>query len=290
MNKSSLRLARAQLHGGVVLLVDRGDDEWRVVADGLDASAFERLIGREDLYESLEQCWSKAPSAQIEAAKILLPLTRTPKIFCIGFNFPAEGRQKGPFPTVFLRTRDSFVAHGTPIVRPRVSDSLDWEGEMAIVVGRSGRAISRDDSWRHIAGFTCLADNTVREYSKHGTQATAGKNFESTGAVGPWIRIVADEQDARDSLNGMSVKTRIDGLEVQSGEISELLFGVDELISYVSSFSRLNPGDVIASGTPGGIGLRMDPVRFLQPGEVIEVEVSGIGVLQNRVVEEGHNV
>ncbi|MDL5158257.1 fumarylacetoacetate hydrolase family protein [Actinomycetospora termitidis] len=211
-----------------------------------------------------------------------------PKIVCVGFNYPAHAAEssRGPadvptHPTLFTRFADSFVGAGTPVVRPTGDDSLDWEGEAALVIGRPGRRIAADDAWAYVAGVTCMAENSVRDWQLHSTQATAGKNWHHSGAVGPWVT-TADEL----GRGALRVTTRLNGEVVQDDTTDRLTFPFAELVAYVSAVTPLRPGDLVATGTPSGIGLRCEPPRFLRPGDVVEVEVSGVGVLRHGVVDE----
>ncbi|MCE0765544.1 fumarylacetoacetate hydrolase family protein [Pseudonocardia kujensis] len=213
------------------------------------------------------------------------PIGEHAKVICVGMNYAAHavesGREVLEQPTLFARFPDSFVGAGTPVVRPAVADSLDWEGEAAIVIGRGGRHLTEDEAWEHVAGVTAMAENSVRTWQLHSTQATAGKNFAGSGAIGPWLTTL-DEI----GRGPWTVTTRLNGEQVQHDSTDHLVFAVPRLLAYVSAFTPLRPGDVIATGTPRGIGLRRDPPRFLRPGDEVEVEVSGVGVLRNGVVDE----
>ncbi|RTL69035.1 MAG: FAA hydrolase family protein [Pseudonocardiaceae bacterium] len=213
------------------------------------------------------------------------PIGEHAKVVCVGMNYAAHAAESGrdvpDHPTLFVRFPDSFVGAATPVVRPAVDDSLDWEGEAAVVIGRGGRHIPEADAWAHVAGVTAMAENSVRTWQLHSAQATAGKNFAGSGAIGPWVTTL-DEA----GRGPWTVTTRLNGTRVQHDTTDHLVFDVPRLIAYVSTVTPLRPGDVIATGTPKGIGLRIDPPRFLAPGDEIEVEVSGVGVLANGVVDE----
>lgn len=213
------------------------------------------------------------------------PIGAHAKIVCVGFNYAAHaeesGRELPTRPTLFTRFPDTVVGAGVPVVRPAGEDTLDWEGEVALVIGRPARRIAVADAWAHVAGVTCMAENSVRAWQQHSPQATAGKNWAGSGAIGPWLT-TADEIGPA----ALRVRTRLNGVTVQDDRTDKLVFSFPELVSYVSTFTPLRPGDVIATGTPKGIGLRMDPPRFLRPGDELEVEVSGVGVLRNGVVDE----
>lgn len=215
----------------------------------------------------------------------LPPVTGGAKVFCVGFNFAAHAkeseREVPTHPTLFLRFPDSFVGAGTDVARPPESPQLDWEGEVALVIGRGGRRIPVGSALEHVAGYTCMAENSVRDWQFHSPQATAGKNWAGSGALGPWV-VTRDE-----SGDGpFDLTTRLNGDVVQSDTTANLVFSAAEVIAYVSTFTPLRPGDVIATGTPSGVGARMDPPRWLVPGDEVTVEVAGVGVLTNRVADE----
>lgn len=218
-----------------------------------------------------------------------LPVTRPARILCIGVNYAErneeyrDGTQAPGYPSVFPRFASSFVGHGQPILRPPESPQLDYEGEIAIVIGRGGRRIAERDALGHIAGLTCLNEGTLRDWVRHGKfNVTQGKNWDASGAIGPWIA-TADEFDGYDAL---TVTTRVNGEVRQHDSTSRLMFPFAYLIHYVSTWTTLEPGDIVSTGTPTGAGARFDPPRFLVPGDVVEVEVPGIGTLRNVVADE----
>lgn len=208
------------------------------------------------------------------------------KILCVGVNYLAHiremGREPPDYPTLFVRFPDSLVGHGQPIVRPRVSHQYDYEGELAVVIGRRARYLKATEALRYVAGYTCFLDGSVRDYQRHTTQFIPGKNFPATGSLGPWL-VTADEipDPAR-----LTLKTRVNGEVLQSAPISDLCIDVPQIMAYCSEFCQLNPGDIIATGTPSGVGFARTPPRWLQPGDVVEVEISGIGILKNTVADE----
>jgi 2-keto-4-pentenoate hydratase/2-oxohepta-3-ene-1,7-dioic acid hydratase in catechol pathway len=217
------------------------------------------------------------------------PLGDHPKILCVGLNYAAHGSESGrdtpSAPSLFVRFPDSLLGAGTPVVRPAGEDSLDWEGEVGLVIGKPGRRIAVEDGWSYIAGFTCVAENSVRDWQQHSTQATAGKNWAGSGAVGPWLT-TADEI----GTGPLRVSTRLNGETVQDDTTDRLTFSFGQLVAYISTFTPLRPGDLIATGTPSGVGVRRDPPRFLRPGDELEVEVSGVGVLRHGVIDEADEV
>jgi 2-keto-4-pentenoate hydratase/2-oxohepta-3-ene-1,7-dioic acid hydratase in catechol pathway len=219
--------------------------------------------------------------------KVLSPAGRT-RYFCIGVNYPErneeyrDGTERPRYPSVFMRTHTSFVAPGEPIVRPRESEQLDYEGEIVVVMGRGGRRIAQEDALAHVFGYSCGNEGSVRDWLRHAKfNVTQGKNFDRSGCLGPWI-VTADEVGTAP----MRVTTRVNGELRQDDTSDRMLFSIPYLIGYLSSFCTLEPGDVIFSGTPSGAGARFDPPRYLRPGDVVEVEVSRVGTLTNAVVDD----
>lgn len=219
-------------------------------------------------------------------ATLLAPLQPGARVFCVGLNYALHleesGRALPPHPSLFLRTHQSLSAPGAPIVRPRVSAQFDYEAELAVVIGKHGRYIRQEHALEHIVGYTCLAENSVRDYQKHSTQATAGKNFDSSGAIGPWI-VTSDEIPDPGALR---VIGRLNGETMQDGSVADLIFPISHLVAYISQFTALLPGDVIATGTPAGVGAARMPQRFMRAADQFEVEIAGIGTLHNHVVDE----
>ena len=208
------------------------------------------------------------------------------RIICVGINYLEHihemGREQPDYPTLFTRFPDSLVGHGEALVRPRLSTEYDYEGELAIVIGKSARYVQAAEALDHVAGYTCFFDGSVRDWQRHTTQFIPGKNFPATGGCGPWL-VTTDEipDPAR-----LELKTRVNGEVLQAAPISDLCFDVRRIIEYCSSFCRLNPGDIIATGTPSGVGFARQPPRWLSPGDLVEVDISGIGILRHRVVSE----
>ena len=217
----------------------------------------------------------------IEAIEFLPVIGNPGKIFCIGLNYEEHRvetqRDKTAFPTVFLRLAESLTAHGKPLVCPRESTDFDYEGEIAIVIGNSGRRIVEADAWQHIAGYSCFNEGSVRDWQKHTSQFTPGKNFVETGAFGPWM-VTADEIPPGSVLD---LTTRLNGKVMQHATTEQLIFSLPSLVAYCSTFVPLAVGDV--TGTPGGVGARRTPPIFMKPGDVVEVEVDRIGTLRNTI-------
>ena len=216
-----------------------------------------------------------------------LPVIPNPdKILCIGLNYETHrketGRSEVENPTVFGRFANSQTGHLANIVRPRVSKDLDFEGELAVIIGKPGRYISRAAAFEHIAGYACYNEGSVRDYQRHTHQFTPGKNFPQTGAFGPWM-VTPDEAG---DLAPLRLQTRLNGQVVQDATISQMIFDIPRQIEYCSSFTRLEPGDVIVTGTPGGVGSRRTPPLWMKPGDVVEVEIDRIGLLRNGIADE----
>jgi 2-keto-4-pentenoate hydratase/2-oxohepta-3-ene-1,7-dioic acid hydratase in catechol pathway len=207
------------------------------------------------------------------------------KILCVGVNYGPHieemGREVPDYPVVFTRFPSSLVGNGEDLVRPQVSEQYDFEGELAVVIGRSARYVQRADALDYVAGYCCFMDGSVRDWQRHTTQFTPGKNFEQSGAIGPMVA-AADIPDPSE----LELTTRLNGDVMQQGRVAELVFDIPTLIAYCSTFTALQPGDVIATGTPGGVGAARTPPVWLKSGDVVEVEISQIGVLRNPVRDE----
>ncbi|WP_395703045.1 fumarylacetoacetate hydrolase family protein [Aquabacterium sp.] len=237
--------------------------------------------------------WAQGLQAERPLAGLhFLPVIPRPeKIVCAVRNYMdhhqevlAAGmhRELSEEPPIFLRVWRSQVGHLQPVVKPRVSDTLDWEGELAVIIGRPGRDIPAERAWEHVAGYSIYNDVSVREWQFHAKQIASGKNFEGTGPFGPWM-VTADEIEPGRPLR---LQTRLNGEVLQDSHTGHMIFPVPRLIAYASTIFTLMPGDVIATGTPAGVGWSRKPQRFMKPGDVVEVEIEGIGVLRNPVVAQ----
>lgn len=225
------------------------------------------------------------PDYDLAALRLLPPIPAPGKIICVGRNFRAhvaEANMKLPeFPNLFVRFDDTLVGHGDALIRPKMSTDFDYEGEMAIVIGTPGRHISKSAALRYVAGYSCFNDATLRDYQfKH--SLTAGKNFVATAGFGPWLVTSSDIADHTQLM----LSTRLNGCEVQHTRMDDLIVDIPSLIAYISTFTPLRPGDVIATGTPEGVGFARTPPLWMKPGDIIEVEISEIGILQNAVTAE----
>jgi 2-keto-4-pentenoate hydratase/2-oxohepta-3-ene-1,7-dioic acid hydratase in catechol pathway len=231
----------------------------------------------------------RSPDVALDAVTWQPPIPAPEKIICIGVNYPdrnaeyKDGKDAPPYPSMFMRTPRSFVGHGTPLVRPKASQQLDYEGEVVIVIGKPGRHIAERDALGHIAAITLCNEGTIRDWVRHAKfNVTQGKNFDSTGSLGPWLVPYTDEAQ----IDDIALTTRVNGETRQSDRTKRMIFSFRYIINYISTFTTLVPGDVIITGTPTGAGARFDPPRFLKPGDVIEVEADGLGILRNGVVDE----
>ena len=227
-----------------------------------------------------------APKIALDQIAYQPVLPNPEKILCIGLNYADHvketGRNDSEFPTVFARFANSQIGHQQPLICPKNSTAFDYEGELAIIIGRAGRHISKADSWSHIAGYACYNEGSVRDFQRHTHQFHPGKNFPGTGAFGP-VMVTPDEVGPLDKLR---LQTRVNGLVVQDALIEQMIFDIPRQIEYCSSFTRLEPGDVIVSGTPGGVGSRRNPPLWLKAGDVTEIEIDRVGLLRNTVIDE----
>lgn len=222
----------------------------------------------------------------------LLPPIRQPeKIICIGVNYAnrnaeyKDNTSEANYPSVFMRTPDSLTGHNRPLIRPPESHQLDYEGEIVIVIGKDGRRIRQEDAYQHIAGLTIMNEGTLRDWVRHAKfNVTQGKNFVHSGSIGPWL--VTADQFNEQFYENMTVTTRVNGEVRQHDTTANMMFPFAYIIHYLSKFYLLKPGDIIATGTPNGAGARFDPPRYLVPGDIVEVEVQGIGTLRNGIEDE----
>jgi 2-keto-4-pentenoate hydratase/2-oxohepta-3-ene-1,7-dioic acid hydratase in catechol pathway len=226
-------------------------------------------------------------SARVPVAEAVFnPLLPNPgRIICVGINFKAHmkemGRDEPEYPWLFVRWGASQVGHKQPLIHPGVSEKYDFEGELALVIGKTARHVQAKDALDYVAGYTCFMDGSVRDWQNHGSQFTPGKNFHQSGSFGPWL-VTSDEIPDPSVLK---LETRLNGAIMQQAPISDLKFDVPALIEYISTFAELQPGDVISTGTPGGVGFARKPPVWLKDGDTLEVEVDGVGVLSNPVKE-----
>lgn len=216
-----------------------------------------------------------------------LPVIPNPgKILCVGLNYQEHvvetGRDNTEQPAFFIRVPESQVGHKQPMRRPRESTHLDFEAEIAVVVGKAGRRISQMDAWDHIAGYSCYNDGSVRDWQRHTGQWTAGKNFAQTGAFGPWM-VTADEIPPGTRL---TLSCRLNGERMQHATTDQMIFKIPKIIEYCSTWTSLSPGDVLVTGTPGGVGARRTPPVWMKPGDRVEIEIDKVGILENTIADD----
>lgn len=227
---------------------------------------------------------AKAPTVDLGAVTLLPPVSDPEKIVCIGLNYKDHSAESGfkqpDFPTIFGRFNSSLIAHGAQILRPAFSEQLDYEGELVAIIGKVAKDVSEAEALDYVAGYSIFNDASIRDYQFKAPQWTPGKNFDGTGAFGPWF-VTADELPP--GCEGLRLQTRLNGQVVQDASISDMVFSVAKLIEILSSFLTLKPGDVIVSGTPSGVGLARKPPLWMKQGDVVEVEIDQIGILSNPV-------
>src|SRR3954470_3889473 len=270
----------AVVDGGIVDLSARFAKEYPTLREAIAAGALSKLA---------EDAAKRSSDHALDAVTWQPPIPAPEKIICIGVNYPdrnaeyKDGQDAPKFPSMFMRTPRSFVGHDAPLVRPRASRQLDYEGEVVLVIGKTGRHIAERDALDHIAAVTLCNEGTIRDWVRHAKfNVTQGKNFDATGSLGPWLVPYRHESQIAD----IRLTTHVNGELRQDDRTGRLIFGFRFLLHYISTFTTLVPGDVIVSGTPTGAGARFDPPRYLKPGDVIEVEADGVGILRNGVVDE----
>ena len=266
-------------------VVDGGIVDLKRALGGRFAS-LRQLIAADALTEAAAALPGRKADHALDAVTLLPVIPDPDKIVCVGLNYGEHVRETGrtvtESPALFLRVPDSQVGHGQPILRPRESQRLDYEGEIAVVIGRGGRRIAEAEAWSHICGYSCYNDGSVRDWQLATSQWTPGKNFYRTGGFGPWM-VTADEIAPGQV---MSLVTRLNGQEMQRATTDMMIHSIPRQIAYISSFVPLKPGDVIVTGTPGGVGNKRNPPVFMKPGDVVEVEVDAIGVLRNTIADD----
>jgi 2-keto-4-pentenoate hydratase/2-oxohepta-3-ene-1,7-dioic acid hydratase in catechol pathway len=228
---------------------------------------------------------SAKPDRALSDIRFLPVIPNPRKILCAGINYRSHaaetGRELPKQPSMFIRFTDTLVGHGGELIRPKVSDNFDFEGELAVVIGKAARHITPQQALDHVAGYTCFVDGSVRDYQKF--SVTSGKNFPGTGPLGPWL-VTTDEISDPSRL---TLTTRLNGNQVQHSPTSLLIYSIAQIIAFCSDFTQLSPGDVIATGTPEGVGHSRKPPLWMKAGDLLDVEITGIGTLSARVVDEG---
>ena len=267
-------LAAARVPSDIVALLQGGADALGAAEEALD---FARGLTAADAARDL---------VRVADPEVLCPVPRPPKIVCVARNYAEHAKEAGleisPIPILFARFPATLVAPGGDVVLPNVSEQLDWEGELAVVIGKPGRRVSEADALEHVAGYSIFNDVTVRDYQFRVSQYTEGKNFHASGPFGPHL-VTADEVPDPHALD---IVTTVSGVEKQRANTSDMLYSIARLVSHISEFVELEAGDVIPTGTPAGVGFKRSPPEFLKAGDIVAVSVTGLGVLENPVVAE----
>jgi 2-keto-4-pentenoate hydratase/2-oxohepta-3-ene-1,7-dioic acid hydratase in catechol pathway len=227
----------------------------------------------------------KKPTIKLAKIQYLPVIPDARKIVCVGLNYREHraetGRPDTVHPTLFNRWADSQVGHEQPMLKPKESDKFDWEGELAVIIGKTGRRIPREKAMSYVAGYSCYNDGSVRDWQRHTSQFMPGKNFPGTGPFGPWMVTTDELKD----ITKQTLTTRVNGVVKQQATIDMMIFDIPEQIHYISTWTELRPGDVIVSGTPGGVGFARNPPEFMKVGDTVEIEVTGVGTLRNTIKE-----
>jgi len=265
---------------GFVDLSARFGGQWPTLREVIEAGALRRIA---------EEAQGLPAEFALEALRFEIPIPAPEKIICVGVNFPdrneeyKDGQAAPSNPSLFIRFPRSFVGHDVPLVRPPESPQLDYEGEIVLVIGKQGRRIPQAQALDHVAALSLCNEGTIRDWVRHAKfNVTQGKNFDRTGSIGPWLVPFTDEAQIAD----IALSTRVNGELRQHDRTSRMIFSFRRIIAYISTFTTLVPGDVIVTGTPTGAGARFDPPIWLKPGDVVEVEAEGIGILRNTVADE----
>lgn len=274
--------------------IDHRDAYGLVVGDGVvdlstrmpgKKSTLKGLIASGEL-ASAKSFLKEKPDHPLAKLTYLPPITDPDKILAIGLNYATHiketGRDAPKQPMVFMRYPNANIGHLQPMIRPKASERLDFEGELAVIIGPGGRHIPKARAFEHVIGYSCFNDGSVRDWQNHTSQFGPGKNFMGTGPFGPWM-ITPDEAG---DPNDMELITRLNGQVMQQAPVSDLLFDIPTLIEYCSIFTKLEPGDVISTGTTGGVGARRTPPVWMKPGDTIEVELTHVGILRNSIADE----
>jgi 2-keto-4-pentenoate hydratase/2-oxohepta-3-ene-1,7-dioic acid hydratase in catechol pathway len=267
----------AVVDGGIVDLTDK---------QSLGVSSLKSLISEDLLETAAAYVDGRRPDFTMTDVTLLPVIPDAGKILCVGLNYETHRaetkRPDNQYPTMFTRYADSQIAHGQPMIVPTISDRLDYEGEMAVIIGRGGRCIPEESALSHVAGYACYNDGTIRDWQRHTHQFGPGKTFPGTGGFGPFM-VTRDEVG---DYTKLSIQTRLNGDVMQDATLADLIFPVEGLIAYISTYTPLSAGDVILTGTPGGVGDRRDPPLYMKAGDVIEVEISLLGRLVNPIIGE----
>lgn len=282
-----MRLMMFQGAGGARLGVVDGEDVVAVSGANVADDLLGVIEGGSEALEAVARAVGSGERQKLADVKPALPIARPPKMICIGLNYALHAKEGGhdipTYPSIFLRMTSSLVAAEADVIRPKVSEQLDYECELAIVIGKGGRHISEADALDHVFGYTLFNDVSVRDFQRKTAQWTPGKNFDGTGPLGPTV-VTADELPP--GASGLRITTRVNGATMQDSNTSDMIFSTRRIVAVLSEFMTLVPGDIIATGTPSGVAHARKPPAWMKAGDVVEVEIEDIGVLHNRVVDE----
>lgn len=274
---------------GTSVFVVKGDEAVNITALNAEiGSDLTALISNPALADSVSDQISKADTVPVDSITPALPVAAPGTIICMGLNYTDHIKEGGydipEYPALFMRGKNSIMAAGQPMVRPACSEQLDYEAELMLIVGRGGRHISEDDALDHVFGYTVFNDGSVRDYQRKTHQWTPGKNFDNTGAIGPFT-VTTD--DLPDGASGLKIESRVGDEILQSSNTANMIWDVRKVIATISEYTTLEPGDLIASGTPPGVGHAKKPnPRWLKPGETVEIEIEGIGICASPIIDE----
>ncbi|AOF86773.1 fumarylacetoacetate (FAA) hydrolase family protein [Hydrogenophaga sp. RAC07] len=280
-----MRYASFEINGQASYGVVDGAGQYRRVPVAFQAryANLKDVIAADALVALAEAAMAGGEQLKPEQVRLLPVIPNPGKLICVGLNYKSHvaetRRADSEYPSLFLRFNDSLAAHDDVVLRPAFSERFDWEGELAFVIGKGGRHIAKEKAFEHIAGYACFNDVSVRDWQKHTHQFTPGKNFPGTAPFGP----VLVSRDEVPDVTALTLETRVNGQVVQHASVGDLIFDIPTIVAYVSRFTPLSPGDVIATGTPGGVGDRREPPMYMKEGDVAEVEITGLGVLRNRI-------
>jgi 2-keto-4-pentenoate hydratase/2-oxohepta-3-ene-1,7-dioic acid hydratase in catechol pathway len=287
MKFASIRRGRKATWG----VVDGGDIALAPDAVAAKYPDLRAAIAANALRRAGKQALKDGRRVALKSVTLLPPVGNPDKIVCVGLNYEKHrletnsqgtGRVYPPHPAIFARYANTLAAHGAPLVKPVNSDIVDYEGELAVVIGKGGRRISREDALSHVAGYSCYNDVSMRDWQMHTSQWIPGKNFPGSGPMGPYL-VTPDEVG---DIGALSIRTYVDGKLMQDAKFADLIFGLEQILEYISGFTDLVPGDIIVTGTPGGVGFTRKPPVLLGPGTVVEVDIEKVGRLVNHVVAE----
>ena len=285
-----MRLVNFHADDGVHIGVVNGDDVIDLTSVDAAAPRDIQAVIADDAFQAVQSIADKATDADMrkfDSLSFALPVSSPGKILCLGLNYMEHVNEgifeKQPFPTVFMRTATSMIAHNKPLIRPSVSETLDFEAELALIVGKRSRHLTEENALDAVAGYSCANDGSVREFQRHTIQWTMGKNFDNTGPFGP-VFVTADELPA--GAKGLNIECRLNGQTVQSSNTDMMMFPVVETLIYITQGLTLEPGDVILMGTPSGVGHARKPPLWMKDGDVVEVEIEQVGLLRNTIKDE----